>query len=161
MKQRKPLRRTPITRKTPMPRVGKQAKRPPMVKARRQPVTPEVRRARRLVYARSEFNGVRVCELCFCRRATNYQHRKNKSQCSPDEMWVASNGIDVCGSGTTGCHGRIHSHPEEAMRYGWMVPSHLDPAVVPVFLRQYGWVLLDADGGWESVNPEALGGDAA
>lgn len=28
MKQRKPLRRTPITRKTPMPRVGKQAKRP-------------------------------------------------------------------------------------------------------------------------------------
>lgn len=37
----------------------------------------------------------------------------------------------VCGSGTTGCHGYIESHREEAYERGWLVHSWDDPAEVP------------------------------
>lgn len=113
------------------------------------------RTARGKVYARSEFEGVRVCELCFCERATNYQHRKNKSQCAKAEMWVPSNGLDVCGSGTTGCHGWIHANPGEAQRLGWSVSAYAEPSEVPVLLRQFGWVLLDDLGGWSYATEAA------
>lgn len=110
------------------------------------------RKARGLVYARSAIDGenrqceVRILDVCLG-RGMNFQHRKNKSQ---GGLWLPSNGIDVCGSGTTGCHGWIHANPTAAVEKGWTVPSWADPAEVPVLLHtlHYGhdWVLLDEDG---------------
>lgn len=40
--------------------------------------------------------------------AENMHHRKRRGQGGPDDVY---NLIDCCGSGTTGCHGRIHANP--------------------------------------------------
>ncbi|WP_051393065.1 hypothetical protein [Glycomyces arizonensis] len=98
------------------------------------------KRARQLVRERS--GG--VCEVCGAARATNYQHRKNRSQGGP---WSAANGLDVCGSGTTGCHGYIHAHPDEACLKGWSVRSWDDEHAIPVQTHM-GPLLLDDEGGW-------------
>lgn len=108
--------------------------------------------ARRLVAARgSGGDDYRRCEIrilgvCLG-RATNFQHRKNRGQ---GGAWAPSNGIDVCGSGTTGCHGYIHANPAEAVENGWTVPSWADPVATPALLHtvHYGhdYVLLDDEG---------------
>ena len=100
--------------------------------------------ARKLVAERS--GG--VCEICGANRATNFQHRVNRSQ---GGAWSASNGLHACGSGTTGCHGRMHHDPAEAYALGWSVKSWQDPASTPV-RTSHGWVLLDDEGGRTAVN---------
>lgn len=103
-------------------------------------MTKEEKEARRLVRERS--GG--ICEVCGKARATNFQHRKNRSQAG---QWSASNGLDVCGSGTTGDHGYIHAHPAESYERGWSVHSWDDPSEVPVQTWR-GWVLLDDEGSY-------------
>lgn len=151
MKQRKPLRRTPLTRKTPMPRGGKQAKRPPMVKARRQSVTPEERAGKDKVKRRS--GG--TCEIWMCggAPATDWSHRVRRSQ---GGSWSPVNGLHACRF----CHSIITHDEKVGLPKGWCLKSYQDPATTPVY-RRGEWVLLDTEGGWESVNPEAIGGDAA
>lgn len=101
--------------------------------------------ARRLVRERS--GG--MCEVCGAARATNYQHRKGKAHCSPLELWIPSNGLDVCGHGnTSGCHGLIHQNPTAAIANGWTVPSWGDPRTAPVY-RLSQRVLLHDDGSFE------------
>lgn len=82
-------------------------------------------------------------------RAGNYQHRVNRSQLG---KYATGSGLDVCGSGTTGCHGYIHAHPAESYRNGWSVESWADPLTRPV-LRRGEWVLLDDEGGFATSLP--------
>lgn len=64
-----------------------------------------------------------------------------------------SNGIVLCGSGTTGCHGWVEGHPYEAGRAGWSVVSWADPTTVPVKTLT-GWVLLNDRGySWPTDTP--------
>lgn len=88
-----------------------------------------------------------VCEVCGTARATNYQHRKNRSQAGE---WSVVNGLDVCGSGTTGCHGWIHANPTKSYERGWMVHSWDDPANVPVRIGCH-LVFLTPTGGYRGV----------
>lgn len=109
-------------------------------KPKRAKVTPEERAARKAVRARS--GG--TCEVCGRAPATNYQHRKNKSQMGG---WCPSNGLDVCGMGNaTGCHGAIHQNPRVAYERGWSVRSAHDPSRSPVWLAGRGWSYLTSDG---------------
>jgi hypothetical protein len=65
-----------------------------------------------------------------------------------------SNLILLCGSGTTGCHGWVHAHPEEARAAGWIVRtlSLLSPEETPLQVVSNGehsplyWVMLPRDG---------------
>lgn len=57
-----------------------------------------------------------------------------------------SNLMALCGSGTTGCHGYLESHRNEAMDYGFIVPQYETPNNVPVKTSIHGWVLLNDDG---------------
>lgn len=55
-----------------------------------------------------------------------------------------ANIIELCGSGTTGCHGWAHAHPAEAERFGYIIPSWRAPLSVPI--RDWNgdwWWLLD------------------
>lgn len=78
---------------------------------------------------------------------------QNRSQ---GGTWAPSNGLHLCGSGTTGCHGWITDHPLLAVQHGLAVRSWQTPADVPVRLAAHGLVLLDDKGGFAP----ALGGAA-
>ncbi len=105
--------------------------------------------ARLAVWARaSRETGIAWCEVCGDRQATEYQHRKAKTHCTPAERWAVSNGLAVCGHGNySGCHGkRIHQQPTEAYANGWSVLSGQDPRKKRV-LRRGEWVRFDDQGG--------------
>jgi len=142
-------RKTPLKGGGPLKRTGALARSTALTrtqqarKQQRTPRTPQEVRARQLVAQRSNS----VCEVCGNTPASNFHHRKNASQGGP---WTASNGMALCGSGTTGCHGYITEHPEHARRSGWSVPSHADPLRTPVWLARHGWVLLNDNGTFEN-----------
>lgn len=97
---------------------------------------------RRIVYERSSH----VCEVCGERRATEWHHRRNRSQ---GGTWDPSNGLHVC----SGCHHRITVNPAEAHEEGWTVKSWESWRDKPVKTWQ-GYVRLDDDGGWNNLGPE-------
>lgn len=96
--------------------------------------------ARRAVYTRS--GG--VCEACLSRRATEWHHRKNRSQGGP---WSPENGLHLCSA----CHAWITAHPEAAVAVGWAVRGHADPAQVPVYLGGRRQVLLTVEGTYAEI----------
>lgn len=79
-------------------------------------------------------------------------HRKFKGRRGGDEV---SNGILLCGSGTTGCHGWAHAHPVSARMKGFALESHEDPKFHPVEHALYGVVWLDDDGGYSHEPPRS------
>jgi hypothetical protein len=99
---------------------------------------------------------VRIHGVCLG-KGTNYQHRKNRSQCAKYERWAPSNGLYVCGSGTTGCHGYIHAHPKESYANGWMVRQVYIQENIPVRLARWERpVFLDNEGGVEEATDAQL-----
>lgn len=58
----------------------------------------------------------------------------------------ARNLLTLCGSGTTGCHGWVHAHPNRAYQLGYLVSMSDDPIGQPVYYRTGGWQQLHADG---------------
>lgn len=112
------------------------------------------RLARQIVRARSGGRcEVRVPGVCQG-RATNWHHRRNRSA---GGRWVPSNGLDLCGTGTTGCHGYITEHPAESAENGWTVRSWNDPVHVPALIHTtsfvHALVLLDDDGCFTPYHP--------
>lgn len=109
---------------------------------------------RAIVYERSGW----LCEVWIpgvcLGRASNYQHRKGKAHCRKDELWAPENGLHVCGSGTTGCHGYIHQHPRESYSKGWSVRSFNNPEQCPAMVR--GEPLFLMDYGYRTPEPGEL-----
>jgi hypothetical protein len=97
------------------------------------------------------------CERCGVWGATNAHHRLNQSQ---GRLHTLSNLMLLCGSGTTGCHGFVTTHPMVALSCGWTVPGGGVPGDVPVLRfdlnaeRQFD-VRLDDDGGIHPVEENA------
>lgn len=93
-------------------------------------------RARRLVEARSEG----WCEACDRRAATDWHHRKNRSQ---GGKWAASNGLHVCRP----CHEAITTdYDGTARRNGWTVSPTAVPSRERVWHARHGWCLLSDAG---------------
>jgi len=60
---------------------------------------------------------------------------------------LPSNLLTLCGSGTTGCHGWVESHPEWAQAHGWSVSVHGRDQVHLIHVWTWrGWVRLNPDG---------------
>lgn len=111
--------------------------------------------ARLLVRSRS----TGTCELCGDKPAINWSHRKSRAQ---GGLWRPSNGLDLCGSGTTGCHGWLTHEPLLAAAGGWqLLRDPRDPAEVPVWLDSRlagpGWWLLDDHACFTPVHPSDVG----
>lgn len=112
---------------------------------RRTGPTPQVRE---LVRARAGSS----CERCgMALRTGNIHHRKPRGMGGTTDPAANSpaNLMLVCGSGTTGCHGWIESHRQEALTEGWLVPRTADPEGSPVRVWGAGWAQLRADGHYE------------
>lgn len=86
------------------------------------------------------------------------QHREpRKMGGAKGRPWVAraANGVLLCGTGTTGCHGDVEHHREKVNPLWGFSVSALGirrPAAVPLFHAALGWVLLNDAGGWEPVD---------
>jgi hypothetical protein len=106
--------------------------------------------ARALVYARS----AGLCERCGAARATNWHHRQARGRGKVGQ-WCPSNGMHLCGSGSTGCHGYITENPKTSREQGWSVPSWEDPANVPVWVTGREFVFLTPNGNYENPDGEA------
>lgn len=87
-------------------------------------------------------------------RAASASHRQRRSA---GGLWLPSNILDSCGSGTTGCHGWIGSRPAWADKAGLTVPSWADPVRVPAYIEPHGW----ARGWWHLGDDGSLTACAA
>ena len=70
--------------------------------------------------------------------------RCGRNLLDPTVRDLPCNIVELCGSGTTGCHGWAHAHPAEAERFGYIIPSWRAPLSVPI--RDWNgdwWWLLD------------------
>lgn len=61
-----------------------------------------------------------------------------------------ANGVPLCGSGTTGCHGWTEHHPIEAGLLGWRLQDWEDQLEAPFYTR-FGWRVWTADGTFYAV----------
>lgn len=91
------------------------------------------------------------CEICGVWGASNAHHRRNRSQGGLD---ILSNLLLLCGSGTTGCHGRIGREPEMAEWVGWTIRDNTRPDRTRVLrfdaaTGERGFVYLADDGSIE------------
>lgn len=79
------------------------------------------------------------------------QHRRSRNMggSRDPQTGAVENGLILCGSATTGCHGYTEGHPTWALHNGYRVPQGCDPSLVPVRVKGIGWVLLNPDGTYQ------------
>lgn len=74
-------------------------------------------------------------------------HHRQSRRVGPDSV---PNLVLLCGSGSNGCHGYVHTHPAEAQAEGYIVSVHLRPELIEqVPVRSAFWqsfILLNPDG---------------
>lgn len=77
----------------------------------------------------------------------SYHHRRPRGMGGTSDPVSDSpaNGVLLCGSGTTGCHGWVEQYRIQARYDGWLVQQGSDPADVAVATHR-GWVFLGHDG---------------
>ncbi|WP_328856868.1 HNH endonuclease [Williamsia herbipolensis] len=92
------------------------------------------------------------CERCG-QTGTTIHHRRKRSRAG---RWSPDNCVALCGDGARGCHGWTETHPDEAVREGWLIPSWgPSPELVPVVVASLGMqVWLAPDGGYLLDQPE-------
>lgn len=81
-------------------------------------------------------------------------HAAPEAPARPDTA-APQNGLALCGSATTGCHGWVESNRTEAETHGWAVDQNADPLLKPVDHHLHGWIYLYANGSWGSRPEEA------
>lgn len=153
------LRRTALARRTelrrtPMPRRKRELNtRKAETSSGRRGTGPSTR-TKQLVADRAGY----CCEVCGLalhdglgwREAHSFHHRRPRAMGGTRDKVANSpaNLLLLCGSGITGCHGRIERERSTAFIYGWLVRQGDDPAQAPVWT----WscddspVLLTVDG---------------
>jgi hypothetical protein len=102
-------------------------------------------KVRDAVYDRAGFR----CEVCGAAGAYTYSlhHRRPRGMggSRAEDTDQPPNLLLICGSGTTGCHGRIESYRENARDLGLLLRPWQDPAETPVLVRGR-WVHLTPSG---------------
>ena len=87
----------------------------------------------------------------------NFHHRRRRKE-DDEHTHCPCNGILLCGSGTTGCHGWAHSHPKAARELGLIVSAFVaEPSTIPVKTYR-GWLLHDCTGRREPFPSATPGG---
>lgn len=87
------------------------------------------------------------CERCGIRLGSWFSrhHRNPRGMGGTQRTMTAADGLVLCGSGTTGCHGWVERHRDEARTYGWLLQGGGPPTDVAVVYRGY-WARLTDSG---------------
>lgn len=154
-----------LKRKKPLARGGELARRP-LGRAGTRPRTKRTRRntgptatVSTIVWQRA---GGR-CEVCGGSLAgvdgfsKHHRHPRRMGGSTRADLNTPANLVLICGSGTTGCHGRIESNRTIAYGEGLLLHDGADPTAVPVLLA-CGLVYLAVDGTY-STEPAQTEGD--
>jgi hypothetical protein len=102
------------------------------------------------------------CELCGGAldsvNGMSIHHRKPRRMggTRDPEINEPFNLLVLCGSGTTGCHGKVESNRLKAVFEGVILRANDDPKTTPVKDANGRWWLLDSYGMKEAVNPPTL-----
>lgn len=99
------------------------------------------------------------CFMCGTTTSLNVHHRTARGMGGAKAAWInkASNGITLCGSGVTGCHGRVEAYRAWAESQGLIVRRGVTlPAHVPVTHPQLGELWLTDDGRYVYVEPDPV-----
>ena len=105
---------------------------------------------REIIYGRAQ----QRCELCGrSAYAGSVHHRRARGMGGTKTKWVnlPANLILVCGSGTSGCHGKIESYREMAYQAGWLLKWGEEPEHRAFVDGAGRWWRLDNDGGKREV----------
>lgn len=108
---------------------------------------------RRNVLCRAFF----ACEICGTKQEmSSIHHRTPRGMGGSRDKKLNSmaNLVYICGSGTTGCHGRVESYREQAYERGWLVRRGVDPETVPFMDKKGNLYILGHDGTKTLVNSD-------
>ncbi len=74
------------------------------------------------------------CGISIMGRLYSIQHRQARGMGGRKGANTIANGVTMCGTGTTGCHGWAESHPAQARETGWSIRtiSMDDPEQIPL-----------------------------
>ena len=116
------------------------------------------------ILMRSMRDGHTTCEICNVPisggergRDWSVQHRvpRGMGGTRSEAVNAVPSLLILCGSGTTGCHGRVESDRAEAYANGWLVSRYSDAATVPVTIdRGSRVVYLGSDGKYHDNPPD-------
>lgn len=81
------------------------------------------------------------------------QHRVARGMGGTRRKVTLADGVLLCGSGTTGCHGLVESEPAKAETYGYRLRQGCEAHRMPIFIHLMGWVYLTVDGGYAPARP--------
>jgi hypothetical protein len=120
---------------------------------------------RKLVLERDCYRCV-ICGISIIGLIYSLHHRKNRAMggTSLPDANSPVNLLTVCGSGTTGCHGKITENRKrkKAVAAGWIVRNNgntetTTPALIPVRVWWLGMRWPTRDGRWSAMPPETGG----
>lgn len=100
-----------------------------------------------------------TCEGCGLVEAQSWSHRIPKGN---GGLWSAANGLDFCGTGTTGCHGLLEGDRRAHQVLGWALTRRQDPTTTQVVIWNRGArvrALLDDLGGLVVLGPAVTEGN--
>lgn len=105
--------------------------------------------------------AVNACEACAVYLgpgAGQIQHRVARGMGGSRNPVLGSavNGVLLCGTPASGCHGRAEAREREFHAQGFWLWQYEDPAGVPIMLHGGVMVWLAADGGYSTVPPQGV-----
>lgn len=143
------LRRTALTRqtqlrRTPMPRRKRALNTRKVATSSRRRGTGPSTRTKQLVADRAGY----CCEICglslhdgtYWAEPHSFHHRRPRGMGGTRDQAsnTPANLLLLCGTGTTGCHGRIERDRSTAYVFGWLVTQGTDPVLTPVWVWRRG-----------------------
>lgn len=110
-------------------------------------------RARETVAVRDGHYCAR-CGVSIVDRTSSVHHRLARSVGGSTDPRINDlrNLIQLCGSGITGCHGFVHSHPKMSWEHGWIIRS-FDELDRPMRSMYGSRIVLTEDGERDDIWP--------
>lgn len=91
-------------------------------------------------------------------RDYSLQHRRARGMGGTvrEDTNEPQNGLLLCGSANTGCHGYVERFRDEAREHGWAIRQNQNPLSMIVDHFYHGMVFLHSNGSWGSRPEKAV-----